>query len=547
MKIKKSKNFAEEIRRETMISIIVVTLLTLGISIAVFSSAMARQRVHELRNHQKIITEHYSENLNKVKEVLTSFILDDAVQSFSKQSTDSEGEKKNVHSLMQNFLDQDSNIRWMALVNEEGNEFLTNGNVGQNYETRRSECESILNNGKIAREGSSITGILDDKGSGEYRINLMMPVYSTILPNISNGYVFVSYQLQRKGNNTDTFQVYNGESNNKLFVDAGNLVLVSRIGKWNYSLVNKISLWFLSKNILITCILVFLSACLVLTTVLWKSGKVVSLHVRSIQNVTDRMIQISGESLKVPINTENLDPDAERMANGFNQMINEVNRLLKEVKHEQRERDVLKFNMLQSQIQPHFLYNTLDCIHWQAAIDGNTEVSSLVKSLANYYRLCLSNGNDIITLEQELEHIQEYLRIQNFRYDNLIDLEVLVPCELYMVKIPKLTLQPLVENSIYHGIRVKEGKRGKITVNAWRQERFVYICVSDNGKGMDAETVTKINQELSSGKDAVGYGIYNVNARIKIFFGQDSCISYRINNSGGIDAVIRLELKESDV
>ena len=105
-----------------------------------------------------------------------------------------------------------------------------------------------------------------------------------------------------------------------------------------------------------------------------------------------------------------------------------------------------------------FLYNTLECIHWQAIAEGNKEISTMVKALAKYYRICLSKGHDVITIREEVEHIRNYMIIQNMRYDNIIGSEIVVESQVEESLIPKLTLQPLVENSIYHGMKVKRGK-----------------------------------------------------------------------------------------
>ena len=120
-----------------------------------------------------------------------------------------------------------------------------------------------------------------------------------------------------------------------------------------------------------------------------------------------------------------------------------------------------QIQQLRAQIQPHFLYNTLECIHWQALSEGNKEISTMVKAMAQYYRICLSEGKDIIALGTELDHVRNYLIIQNMRYDNIITLTEMVPEKYFSIKIPKLTLQPLVENSIYHGASGEGGEKGK--------------------------------------------------------------------------------------
>lgn len=237
---------------------------------------------------------------------------------------------------------------------------------------------------------------------------------------------------------------------------------------------------------------------------------------------------------------ENAGTDFQKVAYGFNFMMDKINELMLQVKREQQEMDQIRFNALQSQIKPHFLYNTLDCIHWQATADGNNEISILVKALAQYYRLCLSDGKDVIRLEQEIEHVRNYLIIQNMRYDNIIKSVIEIDETCKDVQIPKITLQPLVENSIYHGIKIKEGKKGELRITARRKANDVFIDVSDNGGGMTEEQIEKLNQSISDYDTDMGYGVKNVNRRIKILFGHEYGLFYRRNQHRGVTVTIRL-------
>ena len=194
--------------------------------------------------------------------------------------------------------------------------------------------------------------------------------------------------------------------------------------------------------------------------------------------------------------------------------------------------------------------NTLECIHWQALVGGNQEISTMVKALAQYYRICLSEGKDIIPLSMELEHVRNYLIIQNMRYGNIITLAEKVPEEYLSVRIPKLTLQPLVENSIYHGIRVKEGVTGTVEIAVVESEGAVCLTVKDDGGGMEPEQLADINQNISDMERDVGYGITNndsikcvdvfINKRIELMYGEQYGLSFRQNEGRGTCVEIRL-------
>ena len=149
-----------------------------------------------------------------------------------------------------------------------------------------------------------------------------------------------------------------------------------------------------------------------------------------LNKVVSKMDYVATGSLRTRINVDNMGEDFAKLAIGFNSMMDEIEVLMEQVKLEQHQLEQIRFNALQSQIQPHFLYNTLECIHWQAIAEGNKEISTMVKALAKYYRICLSKGHDVITIREEVEHIRNYMIIQNMRYDNIIGSEIVVESQV---------------------------------------------------------------------------------------------------------------------
>lgn len=175
---------------------------------------------------------------------------------------------------------------------------------------------------------------------------------------------------------------------------------------------------------------------------------------------------------------------------------------------------------LQSQINPHFLYNTLDQINWMAQFGMNDQIASLVQSLARYYKLTLSNGQDIITIGQELELIAYYVEIQNVRFEQKIELVTQVDDEFLSGLIPKLTLQPIVENAILHGILGSENREGSITISCERKDDRIVLTVMDDGAGVDEEQLGRLRTGARFNTSGSGYGIRNVQERIKVYYGE---------------------------
>ena len=158
--------------------------------------------------------------------------------------------------------------------------------------------------------------------------------------------------------------------------------------------------------------------------------------------------------------------------------------------------------------------------------------------------MCLSDGKDVIHLEQEVEHVKNYLIIQNMRYDNIINCKIEMEEDCRKLFIPKITLQPLIENSIYHGIKVKEGGKGEIKISVHRKNDDVFIIVADNGTGMSDDQISKMNDSISEYNEDLGYGIRNVNRRIEILFGKEYGLHYEKNEMGGVTVTIHLPALE---
>ena len=207
----------------------------------------------------------------------------------------------------------------------------------------------------------------------------------------------------------------------------------------------------------------------------------------------------------------------------FNSMIEKIGNLVEDIRVEQLNLRATELKLLQAQINPHFLYNTLDTIIWLAEAGKKDDVVMMVTTLSDFFRTTLSKGRDYISVREEEAHIRSYLQIQQFRYRDILEYSIDIPEELYGCQVLKLTLQPVVENALYHGIKSKRGM-GHIAVKGRRLGNLLLLTVEDDGMGMTEERLEAVRRGLSKETDSGdgdGFGLYNIQQRIKLYYGQE--------------------------
>ena len=218
--------------------------------------------------------------------------------------------------------------------------------------------------------------------------------------------------------------------------------------------------------------------------------------------------------------------------------------LMQDIVSEHEEKRKSEFDSLQAQINPHFLYNTLDIIVWQIENEKQSEAVHTVTALARFFRLSLGKGKNIVTVRDEIDHVKNYLMIQHMRFKNKFDYEFDIAEDVLELPSLKLMLQPLVENAIYHGMEFMDGD-GMITVKAWRKEDELYLSVADNGLGMTEDKVEMILTGKSSSGNGrgSGIGVKNVNERIKLYFGEAYGLTIDSEPDEGTKVTIHLPVK----
>lgn len=210
------------------------------------------------------------------------------------------------------------------------------------------------------------------------------------------------------------------------------------------------------------------------------------------------------------------------LAEGFNNMAENMQTLIDKIKEDEQKMRHADLRLLQEQINPHFLYNTLDTIVWLIEADETDQAVNMVVTLSNFFRLTLSKGKEFISIREEEQHIASYLKIQEMRYHDILEYDIQMDQVIYDYQILKLTLQPLVENALYHGIKNKRSK-GYIHIHGEKEGELIRLTVRDNGVGIDEDELEELREEIKRPckETERGFGLANVNERISMYFGSE--------------------------
>lgn len=286
----------------------------------------------------------------------------------------------------------------------------------------------------------------------------------------------------------------------------------------------------IAKNIILVLVLSIFFA-------IYISSRVAKTISKPILRLTDQMVEIREEKF-MPIEPLDREDEIGILYQSYNRMIFKIQQLIKEVYEGDIKKREAEYKALKSQISPHFLYNTLDSIHWLAMRYKAKEISTMVNLLAKFYRISISKGREYITLAEELQHAESYVKIQKIRYEGKFEVKTEIDENLLQYYTISIITQPLVENAIIHGLERKDGQ-GTITIRLLSEEEDLLIEIEDDGVSGDPDQIQYI---LKNGKSETrsGYGIINVNERVKLHFGERYGLTYTRGHGQGICARIRI-------
>ena len=256
---------------------------------------------------------------------------------------------------------------------------------------------------------------------------------------------------------------------------------------------------------------------------------------KPIRQLRESMKLIEGENFDVPIPIDGNDEIA-LLGSSYNRMIKKLKELIQEVYVMQIKQRDAEIAVLQEQINPHFLYNTLNTIYWMCRTEQANQSAEIVKQLSSLFRLSLNSGDLITTVEKEIEHLTYYLAIQEKRFEGLVTFRVDVSEDVLKSNTIKLVLQPLVENALIHGVE-KKGDAGTIKVTGYRQDNDLYFAVEDDGIGADVDEINRILNDPKNKSD--GFAISNVNDRIKIHCGEEYGLFYEAEPDKGTKVIVK--------
>ena len=294
-----------------------------------------------------------------------------------------------------------------------------------------------------------------------------------------------------------------------------------------------------SKNIISKFVLIYLMIVLFVFVIGLLLARTIADRINSLR---DQMQKIKTERPQ-PLSLEPGKDEVGDLIGTYHYMVERINALLDDTMQKAEELNNVKITALRAQIDPHFLYNTLDMINWLTKNGKSERASEAIVALSRFYRLTLNRGNLTATVAAELEHVSLYVKLMNMRFDNTIDYLVDVPEEMMDYEIPLIIFQPIVENAIQHGIFEKRSHNGTIIITGWIDDDTLCFLISDDGIGMTAEQIAALQLTEGQGNNPGGIGVYNTHRRLQLIYRSTDCgLFYSSEYGKGTDVIFRIPI-----
>lgn len=564
MKRDEMLTFNKKMTRFITKSLILSTLLIILVSGITTSISMTTKSIELVIADTEVCGQRIGNSLDNYFNIAISLMLDKNIQGYLSSNTRNLYDKGNVRNTLENICNMKSEINFISIMSEVEQLVVGQGIphwLFQYQEKLQQEYESSKD---IGKGGMRLKLTTTFKKNEQYTFSIYCPIYSSKKVGRILGVICFNVSDPTLLSTLEQNEEYFGKESYFLHND-GTIILCSKLDKnethmkfgrydkflaskkidnWDLSFATEISYWKIIKGSVYTIVLLCILLIFIIRFLMIQSKKIVEKAYEPWEQVVSAMEQVGNGNMEMCLPMNYMEPDMIVVSKGFNRMVSHIKELIEQIKEEQCQMTRIQLEALHSQIKPHFLYNTLDCIRWKAVVDGNQDVAKMIKALASYYRICLSKGQDKITIQQEIEYLKNYLYIQKIRYEEIVNYTITVDEQLQYGLIPKLTLQPLVENAIYHGIKPK-GRQGHINVVVQGKEE-IEILVEDDGIGMGEEQIKEVNEQIQKYDEQFGYGIRNVNRRLKLYYGDCYGLTYFGNSKGGLTAVIKIPYINSE-
>lgn len=385
-----------------------------------------------------------------------------------------------------------------------------------------------------------LANVSDEDGTVSYLITDRDATVTSTDGNLSGVYHF---------SHADIYE-YLFSSNNYMEKEVlGKTVYLSfkTIKRPNWFLINVVPETIVMQETRKTILRYFFIIALVLIASMFMALRLSSSLANRISSVVNTMSKTREGNL-VPMEEPKIRDEIGNLISTYNYMTYRQKALTENLQKTADELRIAEVNALQAQINPHFLYNTLDTIQWMAMAGKEEEISTTVQKLTRFYKLTLGKDMTNTTVEKEIEHASIYVDLQNLRFDNAIKFIVDIPEDLKPLPIPRLTLQPIVENAILHGIREKESQQGCIVITGWAEDRDICLLISDDGVGIEEGFLPKIlsKEGINPSTTGTNIAIYNVHHRLQLLYGADYGLSYESTLGEGTEVMIRFPKFWSD-
>lgn len=515
----------------------------------------------------------YMENIAYLissSEDVQDYLFDDEI--------DNEGRYR-ILNQFETILDSRSDIRNVGIISKNGRMLINDGKKSVNSDLDLNTQEWYTQ-ALDSPEGPMLTsshvqhiisgerpwvitlsrGIRDREGSGEkegvFFIDLNYSAISELCDQSTVGTKGYAFILDARGNivyHPQQQQLYNElqTENISLIMDTeddtvltgtgsnGKLYSISRSDKTGWTVVDCTNVReLLSKSRQAQSIYVLTAVILVIVALLFSRFMARSITL-PIQKLRDSMEKVQEGDFSVSDVVVDSDNEIGSLTKSFDVMTHRIQELMEQNVHEQEEKRKSELKALQSQINPHFLYNTLDSIIWMAEGRKYEEVVLMTASLARLLRQSISNEDEVVPIANEVEYAKGYLTIQKMRYKDKLEFQIDVDPSILHIPLIKLVLQPIIENAIYHGLKYKESK-GLLIIKGFMKDGNAVLQVIDDGVGMSEETLAHIYDRHKVNYHSNGVGVYNVQKRLKLYYGEDYGITYESAEGKGTTATITI-------